>query len=795
MIRGIRFAIRSITRNKLYSVINIAGLAVSLTAFILVALYIENELNVDGFNRKGSQIYRVTDDKKTPSVTIRTAASAAPVGPAMLAEFPEILRAARIIRTEGLLKTGTKLFEERRIWFADESIFGIFTFPLLAGNPEQALKEAHSIVLSKAMATKYFGKTDPIGQQLQLDGETINVTGVMQDIPANSHLEVDFLVSMATAKFPGSGFDWLFTNWYSDNFYTYILLDPHADATALEAKFKAFAERHQMVNDNTVHQYGLEQLGSIYLHSDREEQAGVTGSFRNVLIFSAIACFILLIACINFINFSTARATTRAKEVAIKKVNGAARSQVIGQFLTESFLVASMSLLIALSLVFLLLPGFNLLSGKAIGLQLFAPLHIITLLGILLVTGLLSGSYPAFILSGFNPIAALKGKLTPSSGTLIVRKGLVVLQFTISVILIICSLVVYTQMSFLQQHDLGFHHAQTMVINFEGDRNVRERLPLIEERMRQLPGVIQVSASSNVPGDGNSGGWSMDFAKKDGDTIHTELPIYLVDEQFMKQYLVPIVHGRGLSAASADDTISSMLINETELTSLGFNTPADAIGVNVGMYPNDGKIVGIYRDFHFEGLQKKIAPLAIRMIADKYRLLSIEINGNNAHATIAAITDEWARLAPGRPIEYSFLDETFRKQYQAETQFSRIFGIFTMLAIFIAALGLFGLALFSVQQRTREIGIRKVLGATALSITTLLSRDFLRLVAIAIVLASPIGYLLMNRWLQHFAFRIPLSWWIFTAAGGLALLIAVVTVSFEALRGALANPVKSLKDY
>ncbi|MEO5890551.1 MAG: ABC transporter permease [Ferruginibacter sp.] len=793
IIHHFKFAVRNIARSKTYSAINIAGLAISLTAFILMALYIENELSFDRFNANADRIYRVADDKQAPDITLHSAASSAPVAPALQQDFPEIKEAVRLINTESLVKYASSYFEERGIFFADANLFKVFSFKLKKGNPDNALKEPGSIVLTSATAEKYFGNNEPLGKLLTVDGKSMKVTGIMENVPANSHLQFDLLISMATAQQNGSGYDWLFTNWYSNNFYTYILLPAKYDVNKLTSRLEDFDKRHQEVDSKTIHHYSLEKLTDIYLRSDRDEQVGKTGNLTNLYIFSVIAFFILLIACVNFINLSTARAGVRAKEVAVKKVTGASRGQMIVQFFSESFLMTTLSLLLAIALVYAILPAFNAFSDKKLAIDLLSPTHLTTLVALFLGIGFISGSYPAFILSGFKPIAALKGKVSMDSWSTGIRKGLVVFQFGVSVILIVCSLVVYTQMQYLQRHDLGFNPSQTMVINFEGDRKVQQQIKIIKQRLSQIPGIQSITASSNVPGDASAGGWSMDFAKKSGDTIHTEFPVYLTDYTFLDQYHIPVVAGRALSEQYAADSVESMIINETALNKLGFNSPGEAIGVNVDMYPSSGKITGVFKDFNFESLQKKITPLVMRVMPSKFRLLSLQMNTANIKQTIAEIEKQWKLLAPERPLEYSFLNDNFNKQYQAEIKFGQVFTIFASLAVFIACLGLFGLALFSMQQRTKEIGIRKVLGAGVPGIVALLSRDFLKPVMTAFLIASPIAWYFMNKWLQDFAYRINISSWIFVITALLAVTITMITVSFQAIKAAMANPVRSLR--
>ena len=793
MIHNLKFALRNLSRNKVYAVINICGLAVSLAAFIFMALYIEDELGFDRFHERASRIYRIEDDKQTPDILFSGASSAAPVAPALQQDFPQIEGYTRLMKTESLVKYGDKLFEERNIFFSDPSLFNLFSFKLLSGDAATALKQPNSVVLTEAAALKYYGNENPVGKLITIDGKSMQVTGVVTNVPANSHFQFDFLISMATAQLKGSGYDWLFVNWYSNNLYTYILLPENYDIQKLATRLEDFDKRHHETNSNTTHHYKPVKLSDIYLHSHRDNQIGKTGSLGNLYIFTAVAVFILLLASINFINLSTARAAVRAKEVAVKKVAGASRAQMIAQFFTESFLLTAFSITVAVGLVLLLLPSFNHFSGKQMSVDPASPVHAVAFVGLLCIIALASGFYPAFVLSGFQPAASLKGNIPVSGHNLVIRKGLVVFQFAVAIVLIVGSVVVYKQMTFWQTHALGFAPAQTMVLNFRGDDRVKQKLSYLKERLLRVPGVRSVTASSSVPGDGSAGGWSMDFVKKEGDTIHTELPVYLTDYTFLQQYHIPVTAGRPLSTGYAADSTESMLINETALRKLGFHSAEEAIGVSVQMYPTSAVISGVFKDFHFRSLQKEIEPLAIRMLPGQFRLLSVEIGGQDVRRTVAAVEQLWQQEVPERPLEWTFLHESFNRQYEAEVRFGQVAAVFTLLAVIIACLGLFGLALFSVQQRVKEIGIRKVLGAPVASIALLISRDFLKLVLIAILVASPLAAYLMHRWLQDFAYRIELNGWMFVLAGSLAVLVALCTVGVQAIRAAVKNPVKSLR--
>ncbi|MHA4845803.1 ABC transporter permease [Flavitalea antarctica] len=788
-----KYALRNIIRNRIYSVINIAGLSLSLVAVLLMALYIRDELSFDRFHANVDNIYRVVDDKETPGVTIRSAQSAAPVAPALKSEYPEVLEAVRLINTEALVKSGDRLFTERNIFYADESLFRVFSFNLQVGDADLALKDPSTVVMTRQMSEKYFGKEPPFGKTITMDGQTLKVSGVVENVPVNSHINFDFLVSMSTAQAKGSGYDWLFENWYSNNFHTYIKVTPGFDISRLAADMAAFDQRHQEAGGTTKHHYAFEKLAEIYLHSDREDQIGKTGNASNLFVFSAVAVFLLVIACINFINLSTARFATRAKEVGIKKVAGAGRGQLMRQFFTESFILTAISMLIAVVIAATTLPYFNQFTGKQVFINLSEPVQLVSLTLLLIFIGFLSGTYPAFVLSSYKPVASLKGKVSTSPWNINFRKGLVIFQFATSTVLIICTIIVYKQMQYMQHRELGFKAGQTMVINFEGDGNVRRRMGAIKSSIAAIPGIESVTASSNVPGDGKQGNWSMDFVKANGDTLRTELPIYLVDFDFLKQFKIPVVTGRGFSIDFTADTVESMLINETAVRKLGFARAEDALGVRVRMYPNDANIVGIIKDFHFEGLQKPVTPLAMRVRGANYRLLSLKMNTSDIKTTIAAVSGKWQQLVPERPLEFSFLNEAFTRQYEAETRFGKVFAFFAAIAILIACLGLFALALFSVQQRTKEIGIRKVLGAGIADITLKLGKQFIWLVFIGILIASPVAWFLMTGWLEKFAFRTEPGLIVFLSAGAAAMVISLLTISYHTISAAIASPAKSLR--
>ena len=670
--------------------------------------------------------------------------------------------------------------------------FEVFSFNILKGESQRALSEPLSAVLSENRAKLYFGEEDPIGKMLNIDNIPVQVTAVVEDIPFNSHLQFDILLSMSTAQLEDSGYAWLFDNWYTNTGYTYLLLEDRFDPDQLRAKLPAFDQRHARSGESVTHHYELEPLKEIYLHSKRQEQIGATGSATRLYIFAGIALFILMLACINFVNLSTARAAERSKEVGIKKSAGASRVQLSVQFLTESFVTVFLAMVLALFCVEMVLPAFNTFTAKYLSLNLLEPSTALVLISLFFTVVLLAGAYPAFVLSGFNPAKSLKGPQIPTGLFFGIRKLLVVFQFVVSVVLIVGSMVVYLQLQFFQNYELGFNRSQTMIINFSGNNDISSKYRILKEELKRISGVQQVTLSSNIPGDRATGTWSMKFVKQNGDTIRSELPIYLTDEDFLSQYGIKMIAGRTFNPIAKQES-AEMLINESAVNKLGLSNPKEAIGMEVGMYPNKAMVVGVVKDFHYESLQKSIAPLTFRQNPPFFKYFSIALNTLGLNNTISEIQKLWDQNSPKQAMDYSFLDESFNQQYISEIRFGQVVNMFCLLAILIACLGLFGLVLFSVQQRTREIGIRKVLGASVRNITALLSEEFLWLVLVASLVAIPIAWWGMDHWLRDFAYRIEMEAWVFIFAILIVLMLALLTISVQSIRAALANPADSLR--
>jgi len=766
------------------------GLSVGMTACFLIFLYVRFELSYDSFHSKADRIYRVVADIKTPRSDINASGPSWAVPPNAKDEFPEIESFVRVTDDKVLVrKDDIKIQEENTLW-ADSSFFHVFDFKLLKGNPHTALKDQFSVVFSETAAKKYFGKKDPMGQTLLLTGDAFpaKVTGIMKDIPENSQIKADMLLSMTTItqKFAPR----IDSQWGNYGASAYFLLRKGANPKSLTSKFPAFLERRNGTEMKKSQMYPtlfLEPLRDVYLRSTRD--GNKTGNITNVYIFSIVAIFILLIACINFINLTTARSSERAKEVGIRKVVGAAKKQLVKQFIGESIILCLISFSITIFLSWLLLPLFNHLAGKTISQSIFDNLQY---LGILLSAsigiGLIAGLYPALILSSFKPIVVLKGKFSSGTRGILLRKALVVSQFTISIALIIATIIVYNQMSYMRNQDLGFKKDQVVVMDTYGDA----AKDALRQALTTIPTVKAVSTSSSVPGSGNPGAYS-EIENNKGDLQVANLDLYFVDFDYINLFKIKMVAGRAFSKEFGTDTTQAMLLNEAAVKMFGYSSPQQAIGKRFKQWGREGRIIGVMKDFHFHSLQQPIKPLSMRIEPGGTSLVSVNVSAANLPATMSAIETKWKTLIPNRPFSYFFLDEFFDKQYRGEERFGKLFLNFSILAIFISCLGLLGLASYSTIQRTKEIGVRKVLGASVSNIVNLLSKDFLTLVVISSLIAFPISWFAMHKWLQDFAYRTSMSWWVFLLAAILATLIALLTISFQAIRAAISNPVKSLR--
>jgi len=786
----LRTAFRNLWKHRVYSSLNILGLTIGMSACFLIFLYVRFELSYDGFHSKIDRIYQLNCDIKTPTETMNIAVCSAPMAINAKDEFPEIEKAVRFDPRPLLLRRGEFKFQEEKAVLADSTFFEVFDFPLLQGDPRTALTEPYSIVLSESTAKKYFADANPMGQTLLMNdaGKPVKVTGVMKDMPENSLLKADLFLSKSTSRREDSAED---RRWSSFGMYSYLLLKPNTNPKTLEKKFPAFLDKRDGKEMKQIQMFftlTLQPLKDVYLRSDTRG-AQDNGNIANIYIFSVVGAFILLIACINFVNLTTARSTERAKEVGIRKVVGAERGQLTNQFLGESIVQAVIAFILAVGATALLIPLFNFLAGKTISTGLFHhPSYILGLLGIAVGIGLLAGVYPALVLSSFQPITVLKGRFATGNRGMLLRRGLVVFQFTISIAFIAATLIVYSQLTYMRSQDLGFSNQQTVVVNTQGDAHKKA----LNDEISRLPGVLSTAMSSSVPGSGNPTAYSQVQNAK-GDMQIANLELYFVDFNYIKQYKMKIIAGRAFSRDFGTDTTQAMILNESAVKLFGYHSPQDAIGRKFSQWGRQGQIVGVVKDFHFRSLQTEIKPLSFRIEPDGCELISANVKTADLRNTLAAIETKWKTIIPYRPFSYYFADEFFNRQYRDEDRFGKLFLNFAILAIFISCLGLLGLASYSTLQRTKEIGVRKVLGASVTGIINLLSKEFMQLVIIAFLIATPITWYFMASWLKDFYYRIGVQWWIFVLAGISAFLIAWLTISFQAIKAAMSNPVKSLR--
>lgn len=797
---------RNLRKRPGFTLINISGLAVGLACCLLIGLYIANELSYDRFHSKLDRMYRLkfvnTAMGEQPDPGDYRVWGSAAIAPLMQTDFPEVETTVRLSGQHTiLLRRGTLSFQEENYLYADSTFFDVFDFELLRGNPETVLAEPRSIVLTETAAQRYFGDEDPIGQTLRFgsndddDQFLYTVNGVMADTPANSHIQFDILLSMIS--FEQRAPDYMFNSWGYVDFFTYVLLRPEATPEEIQAKFPGFVQTYlgdgpQSQNPPRDFHLKLEPMEEAYLAPTAGRLLGPQGNPHNLYVFGVIGLFVLLIACINFTNLSTARSVERAREVGVRKAVGAERQALVRQFLTEAALMTLLATAIAFVVAYALLPAFNAFTGKAIpGQLLMHPWVLVTLLGGALVVGLLAGAYPAFVLSAYQPVQVLKGAFQSSRGGTRLRQTLVILQFSISIVLIAATLIVFQQLQFMQNETLGFEKEQQLVLDFGGDGAVLQQRRAIIDALTRVSGVEEVSAARSVPG-GYRPGAGTTIESPTGDMVQGVPYLFEVDFGFIEQLDLAFVAGRPFNPAFASDSTEALIINEATARRYGYADPTAALGKRFEQWGRSGEIIGVIKDFHHESLQKDISPLTFRWSPFVGQFL-IKVNTENLPQTIAALETKWREVAPHRPYLYSFLDADFDALYHTERQFGSLFGVFAGLAIVIACLGLFGLATFTAQQRTKEVGVRKVLGASTAGLVRLLAMDFLKLVGIAFVAAVPLTYFGMQEWLNGFSYRTALGVEVFALAGIIAVLIAIITVAYQAIRAATSNPVDALR--
>jgi putative ABC transport system permease protein len=806
----LKVAWRSLLRNKTFSFINITGLAVGLGCFLLIALYVLDELSFDRYYDKAGNIYRINMDARWGGQELRVAETSDMMGPILKEDYPQVQEYTRIYSHSGdtkLIRKGNEYITETRAAYVDSTFFNVFAFPALEGNTRTALNDPHTVVMTASAAARYFGSaSDAIGKLLDVqegDREVpYKVNAVIADIPANTHFHFDLLFSMKSL-------DYKWGQIGNVNFHTYLVLKPGVDKNAFETKFPNYIKKHfiPVLKEFQIYsladfeksgnriRFSLIPVTQIHLYSDRQsgEELSPPGSVQYVAIFSAVALFILLIAVVNFMNLTTARSAGRAREVGIRKVLGTQHRELMMQFLTESTLMVFLSLLIGIGIAFLALPLFNSLSGKAMTLgSLFSPMILPLLIALPFVVGLLAGSYPAFFLSGFKPIEVLKGRIRTGTKSGGLRSALVVFQFTISIVLIIGTIVVFRQLHYIQTRDLGFNKEQVLII--DGADALGNNVEVFKKEVTQLSGVKGGTLSAFLPVS-KSARNAYNICKDPVQTASNSFNVetWAIDDGYLPTIGIKLLKGRNFSSGFSTDS-SGVIINQTTARILGY---ADPIGKNIYTFNDGGKpiaypIIGLVKNFNFETLHHEVRPLMF-IFQRSTGLASFKVNITAISPLIGEVRNKWTALAPGAPFSFRFLDDSFNEMYQSEQQVGKIATIFSILAILISCLGMFGLATFVAEQRTKEMGIRKVLGASIQGIVRLLSADFMKLVAIAFFIAVPFAWWIMDKWLEDFVYRVNFSWWIFFAGGLAALLIALITVSFQALRAAMANPIRSLK--
>jgi putative ABC transport system permease protein len=776
-----KIALRNLLRHKAFSLLNIAGLAIGMASSILIFSWVQDEWSYDRFHTHAAQLYRLNIHIND----IQAALSSAPLGPTMKASFPEVDNFVWVTQESHVFSLGDRKFEEKHVFFTDSTFFDLFSFPLLKGDVQTALNRPDGLLLTETAAKKYFGHTEALGKTLRMDNQhTFVVTGIVKAVPHNSHLRFDVLLPLS---FQASTNDDIRNNdWDNFNFHTYIRLKETVKPTV--PLLKQLGQRTTRIysqHSGIKADFQLQALADIHLHP-RQFSLGEPGNIQYVRVFSVVAVFILLIACINFMNLATARSARRAKEVSLRKVVGAERAQLIAQFLGESVLFSLIAMGVAVCIAYLLLPPFNQLTGKMLSIQWTDTAFVSGLLGIAILTGLLSGSYPALFLSAFQPIRVLKGNLTAGmSRASFLRNGLVVAQFTISIVLMVSTVVVYTQLQFIQHRNLGFDKENLLYVPLKGNLSVSA----IKAELSQHLSTSNFSIVNNIPTNLQNGAYSVSWEGKSpqDQTLFTHMA---ADNHFTDVFRLPLLSGRSFSKDFGTDTVS-FVINEAAMKMMGMK-PETAVGQPLTLWDKKGTIIGVIKDFHFRPLQHSIAPLIIHSLSDA-RYVVVKVQPGNVEKTIKTLEQAFVKLNPAYPFSYDFVDQDIAKLYRTEQRMGSIFNTFALLSIFISCLGLFGLAAYVAERRTKEVGIRKVLGASVTSLISLLSKDFLKLVLLANLIAWPLAWYVMNRWLEGFAYHINISWWTFAAAGITALLIALLTVSSQAIKAALTNPVKSLR--
>jgi len=782
----IKTAIRHIIKHFGYSILNILGLTLGITSALFLIIYVSDEVSYDRYNVKADRIYRVSSNIKEPDDQFIWTVAQIPFGPQVVHDYPEVQSFVRFINMpRSLFKYEDKEFNEERFYFVDSTLFDIFTYKVLKGEVKSALLEPKKIILTEKIANKYFGKEDPIGKTLKTGTDAYEVTGVIEDVPTNSHFRFDGVASRNNLpKQLGT--------WGNFGVFTYLLFPEHFDVKTFETKMQGMYDTYMKPIFGGMHitiTYILEPITRIHLYSTKSGEPEPTGSITYVYIFGIVAIFLVLIAAMNYMNLATARSTRRAREVGLRKVVGSRRSPLIFQFLSESMVFTLISLLISIILIIVLLPKFNELAGKSFNLHiLYTPVVLLSLLAVVIIVGIFGGSYPAFFLSRFSPVTVLKGVITQGSAGSLFRKILVIIQFTVSVVMIICTLIVFKQLNYLKTMDQGFD--QKNVVGLELNGPMIRKYPVLKQSLRDNQNIKYVTSTNSPVGEGS--GKLIFQVETDQGMAQKGINFTIVDHDFVETMGIKMVSGRDFQQDMPSDTLTAVVVNETFVRRMGWKEP---IGKKVEAGNANqlrARVIGVMKDYHQTGMYNNIESLLLA-----YRPLNnviyIKLSGNETKATLAFIESKWKDIFPDQPFAYTYLAERFNRQFEADEKRGLIFTIFTILAILIACLGLFGLASYMVEQRTKEIGIRKVFGANEKTILGLISKDFLLLVSIGIIIAVPVAYYFMSKWLENYVYRMKIGIPLLITAALLTIVITFITISYKAYQAAVMNPAQALK--
>jgi putative ABC transport system permease protein len=790
-------ALRNLFKHKVFSFINIFGLALGIAASLLIVQYARYQLSYDRFEPNAGRIYRIEQDRyDNGRLSTQWAAGCTGIGPAVKDALPEVESFTRLVGFNAVMSYRDREFREAKMYFCNDAFLPMFSYKARAGAASGALKDVFTAVITASTARKYFGSEDPVGKMISMNKrDNFKITAVIQDPPPNTHLKFDILLSWPTfIKWRGPQAE---TQWYWDGFLTYILVRPGTDPTALEKKIAGVVQNkwgEEMKKEHAGMVFHLQPLPSIHLYSHYMFETEVNGDGKTVYFLLIIAVFIIVIAWINYVNLATARSVDRAREVGVRKVLGSLRRQLIGQFLFESLLINALAVLLAFALILACLPLFNMLTGQDLHFSLFKdPVFWLALSGIFTTGTFLSGLYPAFVLSSFSPISVLKGRLARTGHGALLRQSLVIVQFMASVILMVGTFAVYRQLHFMQHQDLGVRISQTLVLTGPSvtDSTYDNKFSGFKTEALRLPGVQQLTASTEVPG--NKVGWNAGAIRLVGSDHKEQYRIIGIDQDFLSAYGLRLLKGRNFYPGLVDS--QSVLFNEAALEKIGFKRPEEALNKKIEFWGKIYTIVGVVSNHHQESLHQAYDAHIYRFFPDAGDYYSLRLTGdrNSWPALISSIQGKWKTFFPGNPFDYFFLDEHFAQQYKADQQFGQTFGLFAGLAIFVSCLGLLGLAAFVVNQRTKEIGIRKIVGANLPSLLVLLTKDFIRPVLISFLIAIPLTYFLLQKWLENYAFRTSISPWMFIIPIMLILAVALLTISTQTLRAASANPARSLR--